>query len=153
MDDKIRGKPLRLTKSERISKQHYSERGSKSFKSTRFYPKSIFIYILGGVVFLLLLSYIVRLGLYGSVSVPSFTSFLSNVVAAPVFKPNFSLIPVSLGDWSVYISLFDIKLSFNFLRDFFVSIISVYNFFLFLGQNILLIFEYLFFFTRWLFGF
>ena len=92
---------------------------------------------------------IIRVGRGANIydSMPTFEGFLNTVCNAPVISPVFDVIPTNLGIWVIEIG--DFSISFDFLRIFVESFLSILNFLLWLVQNLFLVVEYLFYFLKW----
>lgn len=111
----------------------------------------LIIRLTAGLVIFLVFAFVLRYGVFidkiqsGEMTIssilPTFDGFLNTVANAPVINPVFNVISIAFGDWGV----------FNFFRDFLSTIVTVFNFLLWLAQNLIACLEYIFYFAKWLF--
>lgn len=111
----------------------------------------LLIRLTAGLVIFLVFAFVLRYGVFidkiqsGEMTIssilPTFDGFLNTVANARVLKPTFKIVDIVFGDWGI----------FNFFRDFLYTIITVFNFLLWLAQNLIACLEYIFYFAKWLF--
>lgn len=97
--------------------------------------------ILSIVLGVILMACMIRV-MSGTGNLPTFSSLLAVLTEVPTVQiPFLSTVITNLGDWGI----------FNFLRDFFQTILSVLDVFIFLINGFINIMLYVVYFMRWIF--